>query len=264
MCGRNAWAAARKELSALREMLKNAPPESLKSFFLYALYLEGAIQQGSGDTAAALSTFKSPDFALGEAVKPSATAVQKDLSILASLNIALIIHMSDHPQHHLLSNLVSSLEPLATHHQSCNIRTAFRFLHAVALNSQAEGAWFNRTKENVHTALNEAKTIGNSQLLCLALNFMAEKFFRGVVGEQALKSARTSVLFARKGRNDLWRSVADGILAESLETQGQEPEAAQVRQEAVDIAARFPAAMQRDTLTNSGFEVGTMPGTSYK
>lgn len=75
---------------------------------------------------------------------------------------------------------------------------------------------------------------------------MAERFFRGVVGEQSQKSARSALSMARKWKNDIWTSVAEGLLAESLETQGMLAEADQARRDAREIAARLPAVMQRE------------------
>ena len=246
LCGRNAWGAARKELNTLRELAQSLPNESTEATSLHIQYLEGAICQGTGDTATALSIFSSPDFALETQRKGQLTGVRRDLSILSALNAALIIHVPDHPQSSYLPELVASLEPFALQSQSYNIRAAFRFVRAVLFNVQPESGSLLKTKENLAAVLKDAKHTANSQLLCLTLNFMAEKFFRGVVSGQSLKSARSAVQFARKGQNDLWTSVADGLLAETFETQGQNEEASQVRREALDIAGRLPLVMQRE------------------
>ena len=73
---------------------------------------------------------------------------------------------------------------------------------------------------------------------------MTENFFRGLKGDQSLKSARTAVNVARRQKNDLWTSVADGLLAESLETQGMGAEAEQVTEEVRQIVGRLPGVMQ--------------------
>lgn len=75
---------------------------------------------------------------------------------------------------------------------------------------------------------------------------MSWKFFRGVVGEQAEKSAKASVSLAKKGRDSLWMSVADGVLGETLACQGKGEEAEMVRKEGLEIAARLPVSMQRE------------------
>lgn len=65
---------------------------------------------------------------------------------------------------------------------------------------------------------------------------MSFKFFKGVVGEQAEKSARASENLARKGGDGLWRSVSAGVVGESLELAGREEEAEKMREIGRDIA----------------------------
>lgn len=77
----------------------------------------------------------------------------------------------------------------------------------------------------------------------MTLNFMAWKFFRGVVGEQAEKSARASQSLARKGMDRLWGSVAAGVLGDTLEVMGRAQEADDVRREGRDIAAGLPPSL---------------------
>ncbi|KAI4136795.1 MAG: hypothetical protein LQ340_008118, partial [Diploschistes diacapsis] len=127
--------------------------------------------------------------------------------------------------------------------QSRNLRAAHSLVLSITANTQHE---LLKTKENLARVLTEAKITANNQLTCIALNFMTENFFRGLVGDQSLKSARTALNMARRQKNDLWTSVADGLLAESLETQGMGSEAEQVRGEARQIAAKLPEVMQAD------------------
>lgn len=77
----------------------------------------------------------------------------------------------------------------------------------------------------------------------MTLNFMAWKFFKGVVGEQAEKSARASQNLAKKGKDRLWSSVAAGVLGDTLEVMGRAQEAEQVRLEGMDIARSLPAGL---------------------
>ena len=72
---------------------------------------------------------------------------------------------------------------------------------------------------------------------------MSWKFFRGVVAEQAEKSARASQTLARKGKDPLWISVADGCLADTLEVMGKGAEAEAVRREGWEVTERLPATM---------------------
>ena len=75
---------------------------------------------------------------------------------------------------------------------------------------------------------------------------MSWKFFRGVVAEQAEKSARASQGLAKKGRDPLWICVADGVLADTLEVQGKGEEAEKVRREGWEVAGRLPGVMMRE------------------
>ena len=238
LCGRSGWSEARKELATLKEMQKNLEEEVTFPIEAFILYLEGMICQGTGDTEGALSRFSNPLLAVRSATQPSMT---RDLSVLAALNCILIIHLPTHPQHSRLPSFLSSLEGLNKATQSRNIRAAYFLVLSLQANTQHEQL---KTKENLSKVLSESKITANNQLMCIALNFMTEKFFRGLLGDQSLKSARTAVNMARRQKNDLWTSVADGLLAESLETQGMGAEAEQVRAEARQIAGRLPVVMQ--------------------
>lgn len=74
---------------------------------------------------------------------------------------------------------------------------------------------------------------------------MSWKFFRGVVGDQAENSARASQKLAKKSGDSLWISVADGLLADTLEVQGKHAEAVAARKEATAVAEGLPVGVQR-------------------
>ena len=231
----------------LKDVASRLPTDTAPSIPLLILYLEGSIYQGTGDIVTALSTFSNPLLALKAPNDAAQTAIQRDLSILAGLNSVLIIHQPSHPNHSQLPALLTSLEALALSHQSRNVRAAYHLVRGISFDTQSEQTSIIKTKDNLQTVLQDAKRTANIQLMCIILNFMAERFFRGVVGEQPQKSARSGVSLARRGHNDLWTSVADGLLAEVLNTQGMGVEAQQARKEAEDIAGRLPIAMQRET-----------------
>ena len=246
LCGRSAWGSAKKELATLKDVASRIPADLAPSIPLFILYLEGSIFQGTGDTVSALSIFQNPLLALTPPNNALQSSIQRDLSILAALNSVLIIHQPSHPNHSQLPELVTSLEALALSSQSRNVRAAYRLIRAISLDTQSEQPSLLKTKENLSTVLHDAKRTNNNQLLCITLNFMAEKFFRGVVGEQPQKSARSALSLARRAHNDLWTSVANGLLADTLDTQGLSAEAQQVRRETEDIAGRLPVSMQRE------------------
>lgn len=98
--------------------------------------------------------------------------------------------------------------------------------------------------------------------MTITLNFMSWKFFRGSVGDQAEKSARASVQLAKKGRDSLWVSVADGVLAETLEGRGKGEEAEGVGREGREIAGKLPRGMQR--FVGDGEEGGQEEGSGQR
>ena len=79
----------------------------------------------------------------------------------------------------------------------------------------------------------------------MTLSVMSAKFFKGVVGEQAEKSARAGQNMAYKSGMKLWMSVSNGMLADTLERQGKREEADRVRQAAIRLAGQLPKTLQR-------------------
>lgn len=79
----------------------------------------------------------------------------------------------------------------------------------------------------------------------MTLTFMSWKYFRGVVGEQAEKSARAGRAMAKKANDRLWVSVTDEMLAETLERQGKGEEAGSVRDEGMRVTMGLPGALRR-------------------
>lgn len=254
LCGRSAWGEAKKELNALKEMqstTENGPDTVTEAFILY---LEGMICQGTGDTAGALSIYSNRLLAVKPDQQVRQSTITYDLSVLAALNSILIVHAPSHPQHSQLPSILSSLEDLDKTAQSRNIRAAHFLVLSLDADTKNE---LLKTKENLQKVLQESKITFNNQLMCIALNFMTEKFFRGLVGDQSLKSARTALSMARKQKNDLWTSVANGLLAESLETQSMRQDAENVRAEARQIAGRLPGVMQVEENVKEGGWRGT-------
>lgn len=73
---------------------------------------------------------------------------------------------------------------------------------------------------------------------------MSWKFFRGVVGEQAEKSARASQTLAQKCMDRLWMSVAAGTLGNTLEAAGRIEEARRERRGGEVTASGLPEGLQ--------------------
>lgn len=79
----------------------------------------------------------------------------------------------------------------------------------------------------------------------MTLTFMSWKYFRGVVGEQAEKSARAGRAMAKRANHRLWASVTDEMLADTLERQGKGDEANSVREEGQRLVMGLPPGLQR-------------------
>jgi hypothetical protein len=243
LCGRNAWGEAKKELNKAKQISKELEDLPTSPINAFILYLEGMIAQGTGDTATALSIYSNPILSLNQQSQngPRQSPVLRDLSILAAINTVLIVHLPSHPSHNRLPELLAALDGIDKQTQSRNMRGAYSLIRSISFSTQSE---ILKTKENLTRVLHDAKSTANNQLICLSLNFMTEKFFAGLLGEQAQKSAVTALGISRRGSSELWTSVAEGLLAECLETQGLSTDAEHIRGEAIHIAARLPAAMQ--------------------
>ncbi|KAL8693654.1 MAG: hypothetical protein Q9218_001564 [Villophora microphyllina] len=232
------WTAAREQLSESGRVafpcLK--VPEIID---ILARYLDGIIKQGIGDLDAALSCFRSPSLHIDN---PTACSpAHFDLAILSVLNSILIVRAPSHHSHALLPSLMSSLEAyLPRIKNSKTLSSAYNIILATPLDPPPT---IVKTKQYLQHALQAAKSVNNNQLICITLNFMSYKFFRGVVGEQAEKSARASENLARKGMDGLWKSVSAGLLADTLEMAGKGQEAESMREMGRDIAMGLPAGV---------------------
>ncbi len=182
---------------------------------------------------------------------PNQNQTRRDLSILAALNRILILRDPSHPRHSDLDPLLASLEPLCTTHINKNIVSAYYLVRATAHLTDP----IIKTKQYLQHALQAAKVVANTQLTGITLNFMSWKFFRGVVGDQAENSARASQKLAKKSGDNLWISVADGLLAESLEVQGKTAEAEGVGREGREIAEGLPVGLRRFVDEGGGEEL---------
>lgn len=240
LCTRTAWVLAHEQLQHVRAAVSALDSRLLNDLQLTALYLEGVMYQGAGDLDSALSIFQSPSLGLAQINRSAASQVQLELSIVSALNTILIVR-SRSQSFPDISRLLENLEPLCTTSPNKSIQTAYQLVIATVSAPDS----IVRTKQCLQYALQSAKACGNKQLLYMTLNFLSWKFFRGVVGEQAEKSARTSHYTAKMGMDRLWTSVSAGVLGDALEVQGRIKEAEAVKAEGRNIATGLPKAVQR-------------------
>lgn len=231
------WKAVRGQLSKLSAAIHhlNGTQSTVLSYFF--TYLSGICYQGTGDLENALRMFKDPMFSLSTNFELTTPAgqVHRDLAILASLNSLWICQRDPQLATGESSEIIASLETLCANHPNKDIDTAFSLVKATVDSDPAVSNL--KIKSYLKNALDGSKTTANTQFLCITLSIMCKKFFVGVVGEQAEKAARAASIQGHSSGSKLWMSVADGMLAQTLETQGKMAEAQTVMAEARRVAA---------------------------
>ena len=236
LCARTSWLAAKEQQAKIEASVGSMvnPPEPI---LLLTVYLEAVIYQGIGNLTKALSLYRNPILSLpAPSEQRSRSQMSLDVSILSTLNTILIIRSPSHPQNHLVSSLVSNLELLCLQNQNHQIRSAY---HLVVAPTSSQ-----TILHPMQSALQASKQTDNKHLMCMVLNFMSWKFFRGALGEQAERSALASQNLAQQCMNGLWMSVSAGLLADTLEVAGRNEEAGKARQIGVKTSGSLPQALQ--------------------
>lgn len=132
------------------------------------------------------------------------------------------------------AELLERLGPIHAEHPDEEIRTAHHLVLATVPTNPPSS--INQIKHHIGLALTAATKLGNTQSLAMALNLMRARLFESVVGDQAMKSARAGQAQAKKSGNLLWMSVAEGMLAQTLEVHGQVAEARAIRGDGIRLA----------------------------
>lgn len=213
-------------------------PEPL---LLLVAYLKGIIFHGSGSLAKAVESYSSERLSIDRyrrTMHPS--HMHLDISLLSALNALMIIRSPDHPLHHTAPTILSRIEHLCLRNPNRQIQGAY---HLVAATTSSASTIL-LTKQSLQLALQSAKQSDNKQIMCIVLNFMSWKFFRGVVGEQAEKSALASQTLAQKCMDGLWMSVSAGVLGDTLEATGRIEEAKRAREGGIMTAHSLPEGLR--------------------
>ena len=200
------------------------------------LYLTGVFKQGTAKLGEALAIWKDPRFAMDRNGIPqnNTSHIASELCVLAALNRIWIMQSPAHSHDGETAQLLDFLRPLCEDNPDLDIRIAYNLvLASITLDPPLP---INQVKQHMKLSLNGAQNTSNTHFLSIALNIMRNKLFENVVGEQALKSARASTAQAKKSGNLLWMSVAEGMLAQSLEQQGLKEEAEKTREDGIRLA----------------------------
>ena len=238
LCSRGEWTDARNSLNAFEVMSEQISKSKLGDLEDVAEYLNGAIYQGSGDLKAALAVFLSPRFSISSSsdarrsVHPKTpqrpggtnkTSTLLTLCVLAALNTAFVVRIPSHPQHYLLENILAAIEPQA---QLPNGNKQAQASYSILLAVLKDDSIIT-TKQFLSKALEIASHVGNSQITTLCLAVMSDRFFKGAVGDQAVKCAKAASHQARlKLGNPLWKALCRGMEAECFAVQSMLSEAA--------------------------------------
>ncbi|KAK3325754.1 cohesin loading factor-domain-containing protein [Apodospora peruviana] len=226
------WARVKHCVDTIRELCP-----STGFLDTMTLYLEGVLMQGTTRLNEALEIWRDERFEMdwsGATKTHSASQIEMELAILAALNRLWIRQAGEHRDNADITEIVDLLRPLCEDNPDREIRTAYNLVMASI--DMEPPLSINQVKSCIQSSVAGAQRVGNTQFLSMALNLMRWKLFENVVGEQALKCAMAAVAQAKKTGNLLWMSVADGMLAQSRETQGELERAQADRESAVRLA----------------------------
>lgn len=208
-------------------------PPTHTTLRLLSVYLLGVYQQGIGDVQLALHTFMDSCFDI-PTVTTGVKSGQREIALLATMNQLWIMQHPSCRDDQRTLDLLEQIQPLCSQHPNTDLRTAW---HNVAASLVTEPPQLqNHQKKHMQDAMMGGKTTNNVLETAITLCIMRSRFFQNVVGEQALKSSLAAAKQAQRSGNLLWRSVADGMLSQSYETQGNRDEGTQAWEKAMTEA----------------------------
>ncbi|CZS93681.1 related to CYC8-general repressor of transcription [Rhynchosporium agropyri] len=233
------WSETKRQIDALMATSRSFDIAPTGPLEILAMYLTGVYHQGIGDLDRALNIFQDAKFALPTAknlITTSMDQLYRDISLFAALNTLWILHENDRQDVNQNTALIEKLRPFCEHHPSVDLQTAFNLVWATVPTNPPVQMY--QVKNHLRAALNGASATANTQFLCITLNVMCSRFFSNVVGDQAEKSAMAASTQATNSGNVLWRSVADGMLAQCYEVQGKKDLAQETLQQAQYFARK--------------------------
>lgn len=209
-------------------------PSTQPTVKLLAIYLKGVYFQGIGQLQQALNIFLDNRFAVQQQGSTGTKAGHQEIALLAGLNRLWIMQHPSCRNDQTTQDLIEQLQPHCNNHTNIDLRTAWHNVMAAIVTDPPQQ--LNQQKQHIHAAMAGSKVTSNVLGAAVTLCIMRSRFFENVIGEQALKSARAAAKQAQRSGNVLWQSVADGMLAQSYEVQGQRDEAKQEWDKATEEA----------------------------
>lgn len=224
LCARSKWADAQQQVDLSTTHLH--APESLTFLKRLGLYLRGTLLQCNGHSHNSVEVYD-------ELTKTT----EDDIAVMAILNHGLLMGFSPTQSQEIGLAAVASI---CIGHPDRAIEAAYRLVSHLSATHPILA-----TKTALNSALQAAKAMENSQLICMVLSVVSWRFYKGVVGEQAEKSARASKAMALKIGDALWTAACISMLADTLQLEGRLQDAAVERRHGGLIVARLPTMVQQ-------------------
>lgn len=242
-CGRGDWKTSQIYLDATIRASTKLQSELLEGHRRWTTFLSGVIQQGLGNSEAALKSFQAPSLALPSPAPNRVHEAKTDLSILAAFNTLLIIREPSHPLFSTAAATVAALLPLTHGHPNRSIVAAMHLIKSVVAPS---GMLIDR-KKSVQDALNNGRMANNNQIIAVTMSVMSSLFFKDIMGDQAQKSVQAARALAIRANSELWGAVAYGAMATMATRQGNYKEAEVAKERVQVTVAKLPEKV-RDVL----------------
>jgi len=238
------WPKVKLHLSLLNESVEKYKTYLDETPVLLSLYLEGMYHQATGNIGSALEIYEDERLTLPSITTSAVTPqgrIRQDIAILSSMNMLWALQLKEHQDTSQNNVMIAKLERLCLKHPDKDIQTAFQLIKSTV--QTIPPMPMIQIKNHLKIALELAKTSYNQIFMSIILIVMCNRFFSGVVGDQSLKSAQAAVHQAGRSGNPLWKSVAVGLLANSLKVHGRNAEADATMGQALKIAESiFPGS----------------------
>lgn len=208
-CIKTDWMIARRQIHELNLRIQEWAFPDTNKLQRWTTYLQGVVEQGSGNLEEAAQIFKSPILLTGQTVSGKTIRVTKmtdELSNLARLNLLFLLRSADHSPSSEALDILSDLQ--TSSEKTPFLKSAVAMIAAMLNPREA----LTRAKTGLRDALNISRDAHATQILVISMAAMVSLFFKDVTdGQQAKQSRSVTVDLARKLGDPLWIAVTHGI-----------------------------------------------------